>query len=168
MKRWIASSLVIGVTISGLTHCGKKSPTERDISASPADTRPTTSEAANATNLNDKLPAKGAAADAPEFVRALSLLYPQAEIYRVDGRIVQKSNHNLRDLVSYYEGAFFKHGFAQTARLEQTGSALLQYERTVKDVKELISVDIAKLPYADNYLIRIGRSDVDYSRGQKE
>ena len=148
MKRWIAASLVIGVTISGLTHCGKKN--------------------TEAAPLDDKLPPKGSATDAPEFVRALSLLYPQAEIYRVDGRIVQKTNHNLKDIVGYYEGAFGKQGFTQTARLEQTGSALLQYERTAKDVKELISVDIAKLPYADNFLIRIGRSEVDYSRGKTE
>lgn len=66
------------------------------------------------------------------FVRSLSLLYPQAEIYRVGNRIVQKTNHNLKDIVGYYEGAFAKHGFSQTARLEQTGGALLQYERTTK------------------------------------
>jgi hypothetical protein len=117
---------------------------------------------------NEKLPPKGSAADAPEFIRSLSLLYPQSEVYRVDNRIIQKTNHALRDIAGYYESVFKKHNFSETARLEQTGGALLQYERTEKNIKELISVDIAKLPYAENYLIRIGRSEVDYSRGKTE
>lgn len=146
MQRWISS--LLGMAFIGLTFiaCGKKS----------SDVLPVT----------DKLPPIGSAADAPEFVRSLSLLYPQAEIYRVDNRILQKTNHNLAGIVAYYENNFKKHNFTETARLEQPGSALLQYERTAKETKEMISVDISRLPYAENYLIRIGRSEVDYSRGK--
>lgn len=145
------TSLICTVLLIAATpHCGKK-----------------TSETGQAP-VADQLPPRGSASDAPEFVRALSLLYPQAEIYRVENRILQKTNHRIQDIVAYYDNAFKKHNFHVTAKLEQPDSALLQYERAVKDVKEMVSVDISKLPYADNYLIRIGRSEVDYARGKTE
>lgn len=124
------------------------------------------------------LPPSARTADAPPFARELSLLYPQAELYRVanagaakeaPGIIVQKTNHALDDVVRYYEDVLRRHGFTQTTRLVQTGGALLQYERQVASApsrRELVSVDISKLPYADNLLIRLGRSEVDYARGQ--
>lgn len=108
------------------------------------------------------LPPTGSAGDAPEYVRTLSLLYPQAEIYRVENRIIQKSNHPLSSIADYYKKVLAKHDFTLTTRLEQTSGALLQFERKA----EVISVDISKLPYADNFLIRIGRSEVDYNRGK--
>ncbi|AFM13424.1 hypothetical protein [Turneriella parva] len=111
-----------------------------------------------------KLPPIGSAADAPEFLRNLSLLYPQAEIYRVENRILQKTNHPLATITDYYKKTLAKHDFTLTTRLEQTSGALLQFERAAKS--EVVSVDISKLPYADNYLIRIGRSEVDYERGK--
>lgn len=145
MQRRISSLIVAASVALALIACGKKN--------------------SEILPVSDKLPPIGSAADAPEFVRSLSLLYPQAEIYRVDNRILQKTNHNIGSIVSYYENNFKKHNFTETARLEQPGSALLQYERTAKETKEMISVDISRLPYAENYLIRIGRSEVDYSRG---
>jgi hypothetical protein len=111
-----------------------------------------------------KLPPIGSAADAPEYIRNLSLLYPQAEIYRVENRILQKTNHPLSTITDYYKKTLAKHDFTLTTRLEQTSGALLQFERAAKS--EVVSVDISKLPYADNYLIRIGRSEVDYERGK--
>ena len=111
-----------------------------------------------------KLPPIGSAADAPEFIRTLSLLYPQAEIYRVENRIIQKTNHPLATITEYYKKTLAKHDFTLTTRLEQTSGALLQFERAAKS--EVVSVDISKLPYAENYLIRIGRSEVDYQRGK--
>jgi len=121
------------------------------------------SETQNST-AESKLPPIGSAADAPEFVRNLSLLYPQAEIYRVENRIIQKTNHPLATITEYYKKTLAKHDFTLTTRLEQTSGALLQFERAAKS--EVVSVDISKLPYADNYLIRIGRSEVDYQRGK--
>lgn len=163
MQRRITSLICCGFWAAAIFDCGKKNP-----------------EISEAAATADKLPPRGSASDAPEFVRSLSLLYPQAEIYRVDspgrtgdaatpGRastILQKTNHRIKDIVAYYEAVFKKHNFSETARLEQAESALLQYERAAKDTKELISVDISKLPYAENFLIRIGRSEVDYSRGK--
>lgn len=151
MRRRIAPFFISILCALTIFSCGKKN-----------------DEAGGGAAAFDKLPPKGSATDAPDFVRSLSLLYPQSEIYRVDNRILQKTNHHLRDIVAYYEGAFGKHNFKETAKLEQTGGALLQYERSANDVKELISVDISKLPYAENYLIRIGRSEVDYKRGKAE
>jgi hypothetical protein len=148
MQRWITPIIFASFVIAAAFGCGKK---DSAIELTAA--------------VSEKLPPRGAASDAPEFVRSLSLLYPQAEIYRVDNRILQKTNHSLKDIISYYESSFKKRSFLETARLEQSGGALLQYERSAKDVKELISVDVSKLPYAENYLIRIGRSEVDYSRG---
>lgn len=116
------------------------------------------------SSAESKLPPVGSAADAPEFVRNLSLLYPQAEIYRVENRIIQKTNHPLATITEYYKKTLAKHDFTLTTRLEQTSGALLQFERAAKS--EVVSVDISKLPYADNYLIRIGRSEVDYQRGK--
>jgi hypothetical protein len=116
------------------------------------------------SGAESKLPPVGSAADAPEFVRNLSLLYPQAEIYRVENRIIQKTNHPLATITEYYKKTLAKHDFTLTTRLEQTSGALLQFERAAKS--EVVSVDISKLPYADNYLIRIGRSEVDYQRGK--
>jgi hypothetical protein len=134
------------------------------------------------------LPPIGQPSDAPEFIRSLSLLYPQAEIYRVDSRIIQKTNHGLSDITTYYEKILTKHGFEKTSRLEQTNGALMQYERSLAASKaqkpckpaetypgtdpkcavgEMVSIDISRLPYAENYLIRIGRSEVDYNRGQE-
>jgi hypothetical protein len=111
------------------------------------------------------LPPPVAVADAPAFVRNLSLLYPDAELYRGPGSVLlQKTSHALSDIVRYYEEALKKHGFTETARLAQDTSALLQYERTEKDVKEMISVDLTRLPYTESYLIRIGRSGAPYSR----
>jgi len=118
------------------------------------------------------LPPPVSAAEAPEFVRSLSLLYPQAELYRVDqGKdkssgsvLLQKTNDALGDIIRYYEEVLKKHGFAETARLAQERSALLQYERTEKNAKEMISVDVAKLPYTESYLIRIGRSGAGHTR----
>lgn len=126
------------------------------------------------------LPPLAKASDAPDFVRALSLLYPQAELYRVteDGKgdnapgiIVQKTNHPLGDVVRYYTEAMQRHGFVEATRLVQADGALLQFERT--DTKngqrrELVSIDISQLPYSENLLIRIGRSAVDYSRNGVE
>ncbi len=167
MQRRITSFFCASLLALAASACGKK-------------------DSETAIAVSDKLPPKGSPSDAPDFVRSLSLLYPQAEIYRVDnpmahgrakvdaatdGRastILQKTNHNLKDIVAYYESSFRKHNFTETARLEQSGSALLQYERSAKEVKELISVDVSKLPYAENYLIRIGRSEVDYNRGKQE
>ncbi len=148
---------------------------------------------------NDSLPPKGSEKDAPDFVRSLSLIYPQAELYRVDNRLLQKTNHRLSDIVAYFEKNLGKYGFREIARLEQAGGALLQYERRTKGsdaaaqvcrdgdtscvtgrgqdlhvcrdpdtscvMAETISIDVNKLPYAENFLIRIGRSEVDYSRG---
>lgn len=145
-------------------HCGKKPDT-----------------AATLTTGNDGLPPKGSEKDAPDFVRSLSLLYPQAELYRVENRLLQKTNHRLSDIVSYFEKTLAKHGFREIAKLEQSGGALLQYERRTKGngatvqicrdadnscpMGETISIDVNKLPYAENFLIRIGRSEVDYSKG---
>ncbi|MBX3722121.1 MAG: hypothetical protein KF713_09805 [Turneriella sp.] len=168
MLRRMTSFVCCCLWVAAILDCGKKNP-EITETASPS----------------DKLPPRGSASDAPEFVRSLSLLYPQAEIYRVDqatgtgrnpgeaaaaGRastILQKTNHRVKDIIAYYEAVFKKHNFSETARLEQNESALLQYERSAKETTELISVDISKLPYAENFLIRIGRSEVDYSRGKK-
>ncbi|MBL8034639.1 MAG: hypothetical protein JNJ69_13120 [Leptospiraceae bacterium] len=127
------------------------------------------------------LPPKGNATDAPEFVRSLSLIYPQAELYRVDNRIIQKTNHRLKDITGYFTAALAKHGFSEATRLEQDNGALLQFERRLRPdgnnrsvcrggesacvLNETISIDISKLPYADNFLIRVGRSEVDYSKG---
>ncbi len=131
----------------------------------------------NATSYEAKLPPVGAKGDAPEFVRNLSLLYPDAEIYTVPEKnalpntparhILQKTNHSLSDVTRYYTQTLKKHGFAETTRLEETSGALLQFERTKSTNKaenELISIDISPLPYAKNLLIRIGYSNVDYSK----
>jgi hypothetical protein len=109
-----------------------------------------------------------APADAPEFVRSLSLLYPQSEIFRVDNRIVQKTNHRLANVVAYYQDTLAKHGFSETTKLEQADGALLKYERAGKENAEAISVDIQKLPYADNYLIRLTRTETGPAHGKKE
>lgn len=133
--------------------CGKKDSTKPAIAA------------------ENNLPPLASPGDAPEFVRNLSLLYPQAELYRVDNKVIQKTNHPLGDVTRFFADTLRKHGFSETTHLEQSGGALLQYERTsktAKDTKELVSVDISKLPYAENLLIRIGRSEVDYSRGKTE
>ncbi|GAB4427246.1 MAG: hypothetical protein OHK0011_09070 [Turneriella sp.] len=123
------------------------------------------------------LPPLAKAGDAPEFARSLSLLYPQAELYRVSatdknsgstGIILQKTNHPLEDVVRYYSETLRKHDFTESTHLVQANGALLQYERKTEknaDKRELVSIDISKLPYADNLLIRIGRSEADYSRG---
>lgn len=123
-----------------------------------------------------ELPPLARPTDAPEYVRSLSLLYPQAELYRAaepgkgTGRpaiILQKTNHPLDDVVRYYGDTLRKHGFTETTHLVQANGALLQYERAAEQnagKRELVSVDISRLPYADNLLIRIGRSEVDYSR----
>ena len=126
---------------------------------------------------NSELPPVARPADAPEYVRSLSLLYPQAELYRAaeigkgtgkPGIILQKTNHPLEDVVRYYGDTLRKHGFTETTHLVQANGALLQYERAAEKnagKRELVSVDISKLPYADNLLVRIGRSETDYSRG---
>lgn len=125
----------------------------------------------------DGLPLPAKADDAPDFIRALSLLYPQAELYRVAdkqksgsaGSILQKTSHPLGDVVRYYSEAMSHHGFAEVTRLVQSAGALLQFERAgAKNtlVREVVSIDISQLPYSENLLIRIGRSTVDYGRGQ--
>lgn len=168
MARSAYASIVVSVLLMASLYCGKK-PTEAG-----------NTPVANSQG-NDGLPPKGSATDAPEFVRSLSLLYPQAELYRVDNRLIQKSNHRLSDIVAYFSKTLTKHGFSETAKLEQSGGALLQYERRTKGAApnvqvcraqetfcnngETISIDINKLPYADNFLIRVGRSEVDYSKG---
>lgn len=114
-------------------------------------------------------PVSGAAsAEAPEFVRSLSLLYPRAGVFRVDNRIVQKTNHSLADVVAYYHSTFVKHGFSESTRLDQLTGALLQYDRLAKDKTERISVDIQKLPYEESYLIRLARSEVERIHGKTE
>ncbi len=164
MLRVTACVLASFFLVSSAFHCGKKP-----------------DATATATPGNDALPPKGSEKDAPDFVRSLSLIYPQAELYRVDNRLLQKTNHRLSDIVSYFEKTLGKHGFRQIARLEQSGGALLQYERRTKgsgtaaqicgepdtscSFGETISIDVTKLPYAENFLIRIGRSEVDYSKG---
>lgn len=165
MLRITAAAFATTLLASSAFYCGKKS---SDASAP-------------AASGSDALPPKGSEKDAPDFVRSLSLLYPQAELYRVDNRLVQKSNHRIGDIVSYFEKTLSKHGFREIAKLDQAGGALLQYERRSKgsgqsaqicrdadnscSLGETISIDINKLPYAENFLIRIGRSEVDYSKG---
>lgn len=165
MLRITACVLGTFVLLGSAFHCGKKTPDSQ----------------AQATAGSEGLPPKGSEKDAPDFVRSLSLLYPQAELYRVDNRLIQKTNHRLGDIVSYFEKTLAKHGFRQIAKLEQAGGALLQYERRTKGsgatvqicreadascvMGETISIDVNKLPYAENFLIRIGRSEVDYSKG---
>jgi hypothetical protein len=148
MQRNMLGMTFLFMTIACNTSCSDK--TEKTAASLPV--------AAPESNL----PPIGSPADAPEYVRALSLLYPQAEIYRVENRIIQKSNHPLASIAEYYKKVLAKHEFTLTTRLEQTSGALLQFERKA----EVISVDISKLPYADNFLIRIGRSEVDYNRGK--
>ena len=164
MLRVTACLFSVFVLVASTIHCGKKP-----------------DAAATQTTGNDGLPPKGSEKDAPDFVRSLSLIYPQAELYRVDNRLLQKTNHRLGDIVSYFEKILGKHGFRQIAKLDQSGGALLQYERRTKGsgttahvcgntdpsctLAETISIDINKLPYAENFLIRIGRSEVDYSKG---
>lgn len=125
----------------------------------------------------DDLPPPAKVSDAPDFIRALSLLYPQAELYRVadkpkgdsTGNILQKTNHPLGDVIRYYSEAMSRHGFAEVTRLVQSAGALLQFERAdTKNtlLREVVSIDISQLPYSENLLIRIGRSTVDYGRGQ--
>jgi hypothetical protein len=147
----------IFLTLAAAIHCGKK-------------------PEANAQPGNE-LPPLASPGDAPEFVRSLSLLYPQAELYRATvadknsgkpGIILQKTNHPLEDVVRYYSETLRKHDFTETTHLLQSNGALLQYERKMeknRDRRELLSIDISKLPYADNLLIRIGRSEADYGRG---
>lgn len=165
MLRFTACLFSTFILFASTFHCGKKAP----------------DAPAQATTGSDALPPKGSEKDAPDFVRSLSLLYPQAELYRVDNRLIQKTNHRLGDIVSYFEKTLGKHGFRQIAKLEQAGGALLQYERRTKGggatvqicrdpdtscvMGETISIDVNKLPYAENLLIRIGRSEVDYSKG---
>jgi len=150
MPRSFRSLIVLATICFALVACSEK----------PSDAGAVKAAAAG----EGKLPPFGSAADAPEFIRSLSLLYPQAEIYRVENRILQKTNHPLAAITDYYKKTMAKHDFTLTTRLEQTSGALLQFERAAKS--EVVSVDISKLPYADNYLIRIGRSEVDYGRGK--
>ncbi len=150
MPRSFRSLIVLAAFYLALVSCSEK-PAKADV------IKP-------AAAGEGKLPPVGSAADAPEFIRSLSLLYPQAEIYRVENRILQKTNHPLAAITDYYKKTMAKHDFTLTTRLEQTSGALLQFERAAKS--EVVSVDISKLPYADNYLIRIGRSEVDYGRGK--
>lgn len=130
-----------------------------------------------AHRTSSELPPLAQPGDAPDFVRSLSLLYPQAELYRAavgennsgkPGVILQKTNHPLEDVVHYYTATLAMHGFAEATHLVQTNGALLQFERKDEknpDKRELVSVDISRLPYAENLLIRIGRSEADYGRG---
>jgi|GEM_PF-2366166 len=164
MLRATACLPLLFVLAGTVFYCGKKQ-----------------TDAASVTTGSDALPPKGSEKDAPDFVRSLSLIYPQAELYRVDNRLLQKTNHRLSDIVSYFEKTLGKHGFREIAKLEQSGGALLQYERRTKGsgqsaqicrdtdnscpLGETISIDVNKLPYAENFLIRIGRSEVDYSKG---
>lgn len=162
------AAMILALLVSALPFdCGKKG---NESTATPM------------PSGNDALPPKASPADAPEFVRSLSLIYPQAELYRVENRIVQKTNHRVTDIADYYARTFGKHGFQEIAKLEQANGALLQYERrsriqgTAREVcaavdknckiAEVISVDVTRLPYADNFLIRVGRSEVDYSKGE--
>ena len=150
MPRSYRPLLVLAAALFAFTFCSEK-PATAEVSRhlSPGETN---------------LPPVGSAADAPEYIRSLSLLYPQAEIYRVENRILQKTNHPLATITEYYKKTMAKHDFTLATRLEQSSGALLQFERAAKS--EVVSVDISKLPYADNYLIRIGRSEVDYKRGK--
>jgi hypothetical protein len=154
--RFVPLSVLAVCLLMHMTSCGKQS------------------EQAVAPN---ELPPVARPADAPEYLRSLSLLYPQAELYRVPvaeknagkvGIILQKTNHPIEDVVRYYGETLRKHGFTETTHLVQRNGALLQYERPrdkSADKRELVSVDISKLPYAENLLIRIGRSETDHSRG---
>jgi len=154
--RFAPLSFLAGCLLMYLTSCGKQS------------------EQAVAPN---ELPPVARPADAPEYLRSLSLLYPQAELYRVPvaeknagkvGIILQKTNHPIEDVVRYYGETLRKHGFTEITHLVQGNGALLQYERPLDksaDKRELVSVDISKLPYAENLIIRIGRSETDHSRG---
>ena len=74
------------ILLASTSHCGKKHDATATIATG-----------------NDGLPPKGSEKDAPDFVRSLSLIYPQAELYRVDNRLLQKTNHRLGDIVSYFE-----------------------------------------------------------------
>lgn len=151
-------SLLAFIILSGAASCGKK--------AEPVAT------------ANSELPPPATPGEAPEFARSLSLLYPQAELYRVSaadknsgktGVILQKTNHPLEDVVRYYSETLRKHDFTESTHLVQANGALLQYERKAEkntDKRELVSIDISKLPYAENLLIRIGRSEADFSRGR--
>lgn len=104
---------------------------------------------------------------APVFLKNLDLVYPHANYYSVENNFLQKSNHPLKEIIRYYESVLSKNKFSNLARLEEENGALLQAEREKDSKKEVFSIDIQKLPYAENYLIRIGRSEVNYSSLKK-
>lgn len=150
MHRWIHPVSSIFFVVLVVLSCSKKN--ENSVGVNPT---------------GEGLPPTVSINDAPEFIQRMGLLYPQANFYRVDKNFLQKTNHPLSEILRYYENALVKNDFKIIARLSQNDGALLQGEKKVKASQEVLSIDVQKLPYADNFLIRVGRSEVDYASLEK-
>ncbi|HRP69710.1 MAG TPA: hypothetical protein PLY93_09290 [Turneriella sp.] len=150
MHRWIYPVSSVFLVLVLLLSCSKKNENSVD-----------------GNSTVEGMPPKAPESAAPEYMQRLGLLYPQAYYYRVGKNFLQKTNHPLAEILRYYETALEKNNFKIIARLSQNDGALLQGEKKVKAFQEVLSIDVQKLPYADNFLIRVGRSQVDYASLEK-
>ena len=135
------------VLCAAVIACGKKNPP--------------VAPAQNAAASN--LPPKASLSEAPEFMRSLSLIYPESELYRVDNRLLQKTNADKNLIRAYYDKNLLVRKYRLVTELDQSDGLLLQYRN--EQNTQVVSIDVQKLPYADNFLIRIGESTVDYKVG---
>lgn len=151
-RAWRCAQLVILYT--GITGCGTK-------------TGPITGAASQpATPSGDPV----------ALSRGLSLLYPQAEIFRAApaekksgsaGVLLQKTGNPPEAIARYYAETLRKHGFVQTTHLVENHGALLHFERSSgeRGTREQVSIDVSRVPYAEEYLLRIGRSEIARAPG---
>lgn len=94
--------------------------------------------------------------DLPSWVQEFDLAMPYSVAYQDEGRFVLKSSFSLKRIEQIYEERMIKQKFKVIEQLVMQNSLLKQYKRN----KTVISIEVSKLPYSSNHIIRLGISQV--------
>ncbi|RME91111.1 MAG: hypothetical protein D6767_05715 [Candidatus Hydrogenedentota bacterium] len=101
----------------------------------------------------------------PSWWEDLQLIPPESVVLQEKGkeRYVIKAAWDVKVLESIYQERMKKNHFRLLGIKKQEGNVLLQFSRTSKGIRTVVSIVLEPFLQGDNSLIRIGKSEVNYS-----
>ncbi len=92
----------------------------------------------------------------PRWVKRYSLYFPHSKVIGQKKKFLLKTTKSLDFLQSFYHKTLSVHDFKLDFTINKKNRILLQFRKGY----EVISIELSKLPFSENQLIRLGYSEV--------
>ena len=93
----------------------------------------------------------------PRWVKRYNLYLPHSKIIGQKKKFLLKTTKSLNFLQNFYHGILSNQHFEPDFKIDEPNRILLQFRKDY----EVISIELNKLPFSKNQLIRLGYSKVE-------